>query len=130
MSAGGDKRPTVTDQRAAALRAAVEFLSLESPEPELKLLHQYADTWRGIGDIVTGMARQESDLELRRYNGRGWRAVFFPSGFEHSLTSHAGAAWARSPWEAVQRAAGDALHKLEAGEPAPPDWTVTDESLA
>ena len=25
---------------------------------------------------------------------------------------HAGAAWARSPWEAVQRAARDALHKL------------------
>jgi hypothetical protein len=65
------------------------------------------------------MARQGYDLELRRYNGRGWRAMFFPSGFEHSLTSHAGAAWARSPWEAVQRAAGDALHKLEAGEPPP-----------
>jgi hypothetical protein len=77
------------------------------------------------------MARQEYDLELRRYNGRGRRAVFFPSGFEHSLTSHAGAAWARSPsWEAVQRAAGDALHKLEAAEPPPRDWTVTDESLA
>jgi len=59
---------------------------------------------------------------------RGWRAMFFPSEFEHSLTSHAGAAWARSPWEAVQRAAGDALHKLETGEPPPHDWTVTDES--
>jgi hypothetical protein len=41
-------------------------------------------TWRGIGDIVVGMARQEYDLELRRYNGRGWRAMFFQSGFEHS----------------------------------------------
>jgi hypothetical protein len=76
------------------------------------------------------MACEEYDLELRRYNWRGWRAVFFPSGFEHSLTSHAGAAWARSPWEAVQRAAGDALQKLEAGEPAPRDWTVADESPA
>jgi hypothetical protein len=71
------------------------------------------------------MARHEYDLELRRYNGRGWRAVFFPSGFEHSLTSHAGTAWARSPWEAVQRAARDALHKLEAR-----DWALTDESPA
>jgi dsRNA-specific ribonuclease len=52
----------------------------------------------------------------------------FKSGFEHSLTSHAGAAWARSPWEAVQRAASDALHKLEADEPALRDWTATDES--
>jgi hypothetical protein len=56
------------------------------------------------------MARHEYDLELRRYNGRGWRAVFFPSGFEHSLTSHAGAAWARSPWKAVQRAARTSCH--------------------
>jgi len=81
-----------------------------------------------IGDVV--MARQDYDLELRRYDGRGWRAVFFPSGFEHSLTSHAGSAWARSPWEAVQRAAQDALHKLETGELVPRDWTVADESPA
>jgi len=31
------------------------------------------------------MARQEYDLELRRYDGQGWRAIFFQSGFEHSL---------------------------------------------
>ena len=74
------------------------------------------------------MARQEYDLELRRYDGQGWRAMFFPSGFEHSLTAHAGSARASSPWEAVQRAASDALHKLQAGEPAPRDWTGTDES--
>lgn len=102
----------MTDQRAAALRAAIEFLSLESPEPELRLLHRYADSWRGIGHVVAGMARQGYDLELRRYNGQGWRAIFFQSGFEHSLTSHSGGAWARSPWEAVQRAANDALYKL------------------
>jgi hypothetical protein len=36
--------------------------------------------------------------------------MFFPSGFEHS-TSHTGGAWARNPWEAVQKAAGDALYK-------------------
>src|SRR5215470_13069267 len=116
--------------RRAAFSAALGFLSLKQREPELRLLHQCFDTWRGIDDVVAGMARQEYDLELRRYNGRGWRAMFFPSGFEHSLTSHAGAAWARSPWEAVQKAAGDALHKLEAGEPAPRDWTRTDQSPA
>ena len=116
--------------RRRLMRATLGFLTLESHERELSLLHRYADTWRGIGDVVAGMARQEYDLELRRYNGRGWRAIFFPSGFEHSLTSHAAAAWARSPWEAVQRAAADALHKLEAGEPAPRDWTRTDESPA
>ena len=116
--------------RPAALVAAVGFLALDPREPELRMLHQCFDTWRGIGDIVAGMARQEYDLELRRYDGRGWRAVFFQSGFEHSLTSHAGAAWARSPWEAVQRAASDALYKLRVGESAPRDWTATNDSPA
>ena len=97
------------NQRLATLRAALGFLSLEPNQPELQVLHRCFDNWRGIGDVVAGMARQEYDLELRRYNGEGWRAIFFQSGFEHSLTSHAGGAWARSPWEAVQRAGLDAL---------------------
>ena len=109
------------DARGYLFRAALGFLALEPREPELLLLHRCFDTWRGIGDVVAGMARHEYDLELRRYDGRGWRAMFFPSGFEHSLTSHAGHAWARSPWEAVQRASGDALYKLRAGETAPRD---------
>src|SRR5215813_410685 len=114
--------------RRAAFSAALGFLSLEPRESELQLLHRCFDTWRGIGDIVAGMARQEYDLELRRYNGRGWRAIFFQSGFEHSLTSHAGAAWARSPWAAVQRAAGDALRRLAMTDPGPRDWTASDDS--
>jgi hypothetical protein len=87
----------VTDARVRLLRAAVGFALLPPTEPELQLLHRWLDIWRGIGDVVAGMARQDYDLELRRYNGRGWRAIFFLSGFEHSLTSHAGTAWARSP---------------------------------
>jgi hypothetical protein len=59
------------------------------------------------------MARQGYDLELRRYDRQGWRAMFFPEGFEHSLTAHAGARWALSPWAAVQQAAHDTLAKLE-----------------
>ena len=67
----------MADSSRARLRAALGFLSLEPREPELQLLHRCFDTWRGIGDVVTGMARQEYDLELRRYNGQGWRAIFF-----------------------------------------------------
>jgi hypothetical protein len=99
----------MSDQRVPLLHATLGFLCILPHERELRFLHRYADTWRGIGDIVKGMARQEYDLELRRYNGRGWRAMFFESGFEHSLTSHAGSAWARSPWKAVQRAARHAF---------------------
>jgi hypothetical protein len=120
----------VVDSRARVTRAALGFLSVEPREPELRRLHRCFDNWRGIGDVVAGMARQGYDLELRRYDGRGWRAIFFQSGFEHSLTSHARAAWAPSPWEAVQRAAGDALDSLEVAEPANRDWTGMDDSPA
>jgi hypothetical protein len=40
------------------------------------VLHRCFDTWRGNGDIVAGIPRQDFDLELRRFNGRGWRATF------------------------------------------------------
>src|SRR5262249_52132877 len=96
-------------------RHAARRSRLPRSQAELRLLHNCFDTWRGIGDIVAGMARQDFDLELRRYDGRGWRALFFPEGFEHSFTSHAGAGWGPSPWKAVQQAARDALAKLERG---------------
>jgi hypothetical protein len=70
------------DQRGRLLGATLGFLSIEPREPELQLLHRCFDNWRGIGDIVAGMARQGYDLELRRYDGQGWRALFFAEGFE------------------------------------------------
>jgi hypothetical protein len=57
-----------TEHTRAALRAALGFLALEPREPELRRLHRCFDNWRGIGDVVAGMAREEYDLELRRYN--------------------------------------------------------------
>jgi hypothetical protein len=52
----------------------------------------------------------------------GGASLFFTEGFEHSLTSHAGAGWALTPWTALQEAARDALAKLErGGEAAPKD---------
>ena len=115
--------------RRAALAAAIGFLALEPRETELRRLHRCFDNWRGIGDVVAGMARQGYDLELRRYDGQGWRALFFAEGFEHSLTSHAGGGWALSPWTAVQEAARDALAKLESGaDSAPRDWTETNDA--
>src|SRR2546421_496206 len=73
------------DPRAYLPRAALGFLSLEPREPELRLLHRWLDSWSGIGHITAGMARQGYDVELRRYDGQGWRAMFFTTGFEHSL---------------------------------------------
>ena len=116
------------DPRGSLLRAALGFVSVAPLVPELGLLHRWLDTWSGVGHVVAGMARQGYDVELRRFDGHGWRAMFFPTGFEHSLTVHAGSAWAPSPWSAVQRAAADALARLETTDAAARDWTLTDEA--
>jgi hypothetical protein len=59
----------------------------------------------GSGRIAVGMARQGYDLQLTRYDERGWRATFYTTGMEHSPTSATGTAWERTPWHATQRAA-------------------------
>ena len=40
-----------------------------------------------------GMARQGYDLQLTRYGERGWRATFYTTGMEHSITSATASAW-------------------------------------
>jgi hypothetical protein len=46
--------------------------------------------------------------------GGRWRATFYPAGrTAHSVTSAVGSGWARQPWEAVQRAAWEALVRAE-----------------
>jgi hypothetical protein len=52
-------------------------------------------------------------LALTRYDERGWRATFYTTGMEHSPTSATGTAWERTPWDATQRAAREALKKAE-----------------
>ena len=42
---------------ARRLRAALGFLQLRPGAPELRLLHEWADTWGGVGAIVTGLHR-------------------------------------------------------------------------
>jgi hypothetical protein len=48
------------------------------------------DSWSGIGRIAVGMAHQGFDLQLTRYDERGWRATFYTTGMEHSPTSVTG----------------------------------------
>jgi hypothetical protein len=47
------------------------------------------------------MHRQGYDLQLTRYDDRGWRATFYTTGMEHSPTSATGTGWERTPWHAV-----------------------------
>jgi len=60
------------------------------------------------------MAHQGFDLQLTRYDERGWRATFYTTGMELSPTSATGTGWEPTPWHATQRAAWEALKKMSA----------------
>jgi len=49
---------------------------VSSTEPELRLLRHRLDSWRGVGDVVTGMNRQGYWLHLSNVNADTWRATF------------------------------------------------------
>ena len=89
----------IVDRRARLLLVTLGFLRLEGQLPlALLTLHRWLDTWRGNGHLAVGMARQGYDLQLARYDDRGWRATYFASGMEHSPTSATGTAWEQTPW--------------------------------
>jgi hypothetical protein len=95
----------VFDQRGQLLRAALGFAGLPHVpyDRALLALRVYLDSWAGLGRIAVGMARQGFDLQLTRYDERGWRVTFYASGMEHSPTSATGTGWERTPWHATQR---------------------------
>ena len=101
------------DQRGLLLRAALGFAGLPTPPRDYSLweLRTWLDSWAGIGHVVVGMGRQGYDLQLTRYDERGWRATFYTTGMEHSPTSATGTAWEPTPWRATQRAAWEALRR-------------------
>ena len=47
---------------------------------------------RLLGCAIGPVARQGYDLQLTRYDDRGWRAPFYTTGMEHSPTSATGTA--------------------------------------
>jgi hypothetical protein len=63
-----------TDSRRRLLHAAGGFALVPPTEPELKLLQQWLDCWRGVGDVGAGMNRQgywAAPLECRRRHMAG-----------------------------------------------------------
>jgi hypothetical protein len=71
--------------------------------PELRLVHNWLDSWSGLGLIIAGMTHQGWDVQLTAYAARDWRANFFPVEIAHSIVG--GTAWEPTPRRAVQRAA-------------------------
>jgi hypothetical protein len=97
------------DQRGRLLVAALGFAgcSMPSYDRALHALRTWLDS-SGIGHVVVGMARQGYDLQLTRYDERGWRATFYPSA--------TASAFEPSPWKTVQGAAWDALSKARSAQ--------------
>ena len=76
------------DQRGRLLVAALGFTgcSLPSYDRAFHALRSWLDSWAGIGRVAVGMARQGYDLQLTRYDEKGWRAT------------------QRAAWEALKKA--------------------------
>ena len=57
--------------------AAVGFAGclLPSYDRALHALRSWLDSWSGVGHVAVGMARQGYDLQLTRYDEKGWRAT-------------------------------------------------------
>ncbi len=78
LASGAVHHGVMLDQRGRLLRAALGFLELR-PAPQdtaLIALRSWLNSWTGIGAVATGMAHQDYDLQLTRYDARGWRATF------------------------------------------------------
>jgi hypothetical protein len=58
-------------RRAALMFGTLGFAALPrvpaDMAPVFQGLHQWLGSWRGIGDLVTGMTRQGYDLDLTQY---------------------------------------------------------------
>ncbi len=63
---------TVLERRRSLLTAALGFALLDTrgqpAPPEVQTVRRWLDNWTGIGHVVTGMARQDYDLELTRHH--------------------------------------------------------------
>jgi hypothetical protein len=102
-----ERKNEVTDQRGRLLKAAVGFAGCSVPSYDRALwaLRTWLDSWAGIGTPPWTCTVKGYDLQLTRYDEKGWRATFYTTGMEHSPTSATGTAWERTPWHATLRAA-------------------------
>src|SRR5438309_563913 len=107
------RAPAASSPSGACRPSSNAGCAMPSYDRALHALRTWLDSWPGIGHVAVGMACQGYDLQLTRYDERGWRATFYTTGMEHSPTSATGTGWERTPWHATQRAAWDALKKAE-----------------
>jgi hypothetical protein len=90
------------------LRTALAAVLVRDNRPKPRLVHDWLDSWSGIGLIVVGMTRHGFQLGLDQRTG-AWLAVFYRGSGGHEPIRPAGTAQASTPWGAVQRAAWAAI---------------------
>jgi hypothetical protein len=93
-----------------ALRLTLGQSAADQVPTAIAALKEWLDSWDGVGHIVVGMTAQGYNLELRQFP-HGWSAAFYPSGVAHSIVH--GSGWGSAPWEAVQKAALEALTRRD-----------------
>jgi hypothetical protein len=72
------RRSEATDRRLANLRVALGLLQLPPRAPELRLPHQWLDTWTGLGSVVVGVERPGLRFSLSHI-AEGERRAFAPA---------------------------------------------------
>jgi hypothetical protein len=82
----------VLDQRGRLLRTVLGCAGLPTPSYDRSLWALRFLALGRMGHVAVGMARQGYDLQLTRYDEKGWRATFYTTGTEHSPTSATGSA--------------------------------------
>jgi hypothetical protein len=93
-------------RRLAKNSGASGGLSRPSYDSALWALHTWLDSW-SAWRVAVGMASQGFDLQLTRYDERGWPVTFYMTRMEHSPTSamapagsaRRGARRKRAAWE-------------------------------
>jgi len=74
------------------MRAALAAVLVCAEAPELRLIHDWLDTWSGLGLIVVGMSHQGCTVSLGEHGVGRWLAVFFHGRGGHEPIAAAGTA--------------------------------------
>src|SRR5262245_49439967 len=81
------------DTRRGVLRTALDFLSLEPCQPELRRLHRWLDSWPALAT--------SSPARLAKGTTLSFGDTTAAAGVRCSLLKASSAGWAVSPWAAV-----------------------------
>ena len=80
------------------LHAALAAVLVRDKAPELRLLHQWLDSWMGIGLVGSGMSHLGFTVSLGEHGAGRWIAAFFHGRGGDEPIAAAGTAQEGTPW--------------------------------